>query len=125
MALAQTNPSSLQPYLDRVAAEVTEFTLDNDMKFIVLEQHEAPVASVMLYANVGASHEEEGQTGVAHYLEHLAFKGTTRIGTTDYPAEKVALDQLDVVFDQLLQAEATGDAAKAAELQTQFGRAAR
>ena len=52
--------NSIQPYLDRVAAEVTEFTLDNGMKFIVLEQHEAPVASVMLYANVGASNEKDG-----------------------------------------------------------------
>lgn len=119
-ALAQASPNSVQPYLDRVAAEVTEFTLDNGMKFIVLEQHEAPVASVMLYANVGASHEKEGHTGVAHYLEHLAFKGTTRIGTTNYAAEKVALDKLDAVFDQMLQAEAAGDDAKLAELQPKF-----
>ncbi len=118
--LAQTSPNSVQPYLDRVAAEVTEFTLDNGMKFIVLEQHEAPVASVMLYANVGASHEKDGHTGVAHYLEHLAFKGTTRIGTTNYAAEKVALDKLDAVFDQMLQAEAAGDDAKLAELQPKF-----
>ncbi len=119
-AFAQTKPNSVQPYLDRVAAEVTEFTLDNGMKFIVLEQHEAPVASVMLYANVGASHEKDGHTGVAHYLEHLAFKGTTRIGTTNYAAEKVALDKLDKVFDQLLQAEAADNKAKLGELQTQF-----
>ena len=60
------------------------------------------------------------QTGVAHYLEHLAFKGTTRIGTTDYAAEKVALDQLDVVFDELMRAEETGDEATIGELQAQF-----
>ena len=117
-AFAQDN--AIQPYLDRVAAEVTEFTLDNGMKFIVLEQHEAPVASVMLYANVGASYEEDGQTGVAHYLEHLAFKGTTRIGTTNYTAEKAVLDQLDAVFDRLIQAEETGSEAEIAELQAQF-----
>jgi len=119
-AFAQDKPNSIQPYIDRVAAEVTEFTLDNGMKFIVLEQHEAPVASVMLYANVGASYEEDGHTGVAHYLEHLAFKGTTRIGTTNYAAEKVAIDKLDAVFDQMMAAEAAGDDAKASELQVQF-----
>ncbi|MGB3296241.1 MAG: pitrilysin family protein [Phormidesmis sp.] len=112
--------SAIQPYLDRVAEEVTEFTLDNGMKFIVLEQHEAPVASMMLYANVGASNEIDGQTGVAHYLEHLAFKGTTRIGTRDYPAEKKALDQLDQLFDQLLAAETAGNEAKVAELTVRF-----
>ena len=112
--------NSIQPYLDRVADAVTEFTLDNGMKFIVLEQHDAPVASVMLYANVGASQEEDGKTGIAHYLEHLAFKGTTRIGTTNYAAEKEALDQLDQIFDLLLAAQKTGDEAKVAELNAQF-----
>ncbi len=119
-ALAQQPGSSIQPYLDRVAEEVTEFTLDNGMKFIVLEQHEAPVVSMMLYANVGAANEEDGKTGVAHYLEHLAFKGTTRIGTTNYPAEKAALDQLDEVFSQLLAAEASGDEAQMAALTAEF-----
>ncbi len=120
LSLAQQPSNSVQPYLDRVAAEITEFTLDNGMKFIVLEKHDAPLASVMLYANVGAAYEEDGHTGIAHYLEHLAFKGTTRIGTRDYPAEKKALDQLDVVFDQLLVAEEAGDEAAIAQLTTQF-----
>ncbi len=118
--LAQQPGNSIQPYLDRVAAEVTEFTLDNGMKFIVLEKHDAPLASVMLYANVGAANEKDGQTGVAHYLEHLAFKGTTRIGTRDYPAEKKALDQLDEVFDQLMAAEAAGDEDAIAQLTARF-----
>ena len=117
-ALAQG--TSIQPYLDRVAEAVTEFTLDNGMKFIVLEQHDAPVASVMLYANVGASNEKDGETGVAHYLEHLAFKGTTRIGTTNYAAEKAAMDQLDDVFDELMAAEEAGDTAAVATLTEQF-----
>jgi len=117
---AEQPGNAIQPYLDRVAESVTEFTLDNGMKFIVLEQHEAPVVSMMLYANVGAANEEDGQTGVAHYLEHLAFKGTTRIGTRDYPAEKKALDALDVVFDDLMAAESAGDEAKQAELSAKF-----
>jgi len=117
-ALAQG--TSIQPYLDRVAEAVTEFTLDNGMKFIVLEQHDAPVTSVMLYANVGASNEKDGETGVAHYLEHLAFKGTTRIGTTNFAAEKAAMDRLDVVFDELLAAEKAGDETAVAELTEQF-----
>ena len=118
-AFAQPS-TSIQPYLDRVTESITEFTLDNGMKFIVLEQHEAPVATVMLYANVGASNEEDGQTGIAHYLEHLAFKGTTRIGTTNYAAEKEVLDKLDVVFDQLMAAEKSGDEAALAQLNQEF-----
>ncbi|PZO45510.1 MAG: peptidase M16, partial [Phormidesmis priestleyi] len=85
-----------------------------------LEQHEAPVVSMMMYANVGAAYEADGKTGIAHYLEHLAFKGTSRIGTRNYPEEKKALDQLDVLFDKILAAEAAGDQAKIAELNEQF-----
>ena len=104
--LAPESSSSIQPYLDRVANQVTEFTLDNGMKFIVLERHQAPVVSFMIYAKVGAANEVEGHTGIAHYLEHLAFKGTPKIGALDYPAEKQILEELDQTFDQLLAAEA-------------------
>lgn len=112
--------SSSQPYLDRVANGVSEFTLDNGMKFIVLERHQAPVVSMMLYAKVGAVNEADGHTGVAHYLEHLAFKGTTKIGTTDYPAEAPLLLEMDMVFDQLMAAETAGDEAMVAALRSQF-----
>lgn len=111
---------SIQPYLDRVADQVSEFTLDNGMKFIVLRRPQAPVVSFMIYANVGAVNEEDGKTGIAHYLEHLAFKGTTRIGTQDYASEKVVLEEMDQVFDQILKAEDAGDEATAAQLREQL-----
>lgn len=111
---------AMQSYLDRVAEAVTEFTLENGMKFIVLERHQAPVVSFMIYANVGAVDEVDGRTGVAHYLEHLAFKGTSRIGTTDFAAEQAILTELDAVFDDFLVAQAAGDTAQAAALQAQL-----
>lgn len=115
-----TAENSIQPYLDRVANGVSEFTLDNGMKFIVLERHQAPVVSMMLYAKVGAVNEEDGHTGIAHYLEHLAFKGTTKIGTVDYLAEAPLLQEMDGVFDQLMAAEKAGDEQQIAALQAQF-----
>lgn len=111
---------TIQPYLDRLTEAVTEFTLDNGMKFIVLERHQAPVVSFMIHANVGAVNEAEGKTGVAHYLEHLAFKGTSRIGTTDYRAEQQILKAMDQLFDQVLAAETAGDQAAKARLQAEF-----
>ena len=99
---------SIKPYLDRVKSKVTEFKLENGMKFIVLERHQAPVVSFFTYADVGGVDEPEGQTGVAHYLEHLAFKGTSKIGTTNWPAEKVLLDKLDQLDEQIREAVATG-----------------
>ena len=120
MAREGSPTTSIQPYLDQVASRVSEFTLDNGMKFIVLERHQAPVVSFMLYANVGAVNEADGQTGMAHYLEHLAFKGTPQIGTTDYAAEKVLLDKMDAVFAQVLTAEEAGQMEQAEALRSQL-----
>ncbi|NJL46429.1 MAG: insulinase family protein [Leptolyngbyaceae cyanobacterium SM2_5_2] len=107
---------SIQPYLDQIAEAVTEFTLDNGMKFIVLERRRAPVVSFMIHANVGAVNEADGKTGIAHYLEHLAFKGTTRIGTKDFGAEQPLLEAMDGVFNKILAAEAAGESDQATAL---------
>ncbi len=119
-AVESEQSDSIQPYIDRVIDQVTEFTLDNGMKFIVLERHQAPVVSFMTYVNVGAAEEEMGKTGAAHYLEHLAFKGTTRIGTTDYAAEQPLLAEMDEVFDDLQTAKAADDAEQVERLQTEL-----
>ncbi|MBE9051735.1 insulinase family protein [Nostocales cyanobacterium LEGE 11386] len=112
--------SSIQPYLDRVIEQLTEFRLDNGMKFIVLERHQAPVVSFVTYADVGGVDEPDGKTGVAHFLEHLAFKGTTRIGTTDYKAEKSLLDRLEQLDAQIRTAKANNKQDDVAQLQTEF-----
>jgi len=112
--------SSIQPYIQRTIEQITEFTLDNGLKFIVLENHEAPVVSFVTYANVGGVDEPDGQTGVAHFLEHLAFKGTKQIGTINYPAEAKELDKLDGIFAEIKQAQQSEDEAKLAQLKEQF-----
>ena len=129
VALARTEtpttskPSqSIQPYLDRVIQHITEFRLANGMKFIVLERHQAPVVSFLTYANVGGADEPDGKTGVAHFLEHLAFKGTTRIGTTDYKAEAPLLNKLDRLAEQIQAATAQGQKAELDKLKAEFAR---
>ncbi len=125
VALARTETptatsESIQPYLDRVIERVSEFRLDNGIKFIVLERHQAPVVSFLTYADVGGADEPDGKTGVAHFLEHLAFKGTTRIGTKDYKAEKPLLDRLDQLFEEIQAAKAAGKEAEVTKLQAEF-----
>jgi predicted Zn-dependent peptidase len=120
IAPASKPAASSQAYLDRVIKEVTEFKLDNGLKFIVLERHKAPVVSFLTYADVGGADEPDGKTGVAHFLEHLAFKGTTRIGTTDYAAEKPLLDTLDRLKQQLKAAQAKGDAEQVKAIKAEF-----
>jgi len=126
IALARENPAngsaavSVMPSLDRVIRQVTEFKLDNGMTFIVLERPRAPVASFLIHADVGGANEPDGQTGVAHYLEHLAFKGTPQIGTTDYKAEKPLLEKQDKLFAQIQAAKASGKTAELAKFQAEF-----
>ena len=78
---------------------VTEFTLPNGMHFIVLERHEAPVVSFHTYVNAGSVDDPKGGTGLAHMFEHMAFKGTETIGTTNWPAEKAALAEIERRYD--------------------------
>ncbi|MDX8354562.1 pitrilysin family protein [Cognatiyoonia sp. IB215182] len=58
------------------AEEVTTYTLDNGMEVVVIEDNRAPVVVHMLWYKVGSADEPEGASGVAHFLEHLMFKGT-------------------------------------------------
>src|SRR6476646_6165677 len=81
--------------------KITEFTLANGLHFIVCERHEAPVVSFHTYVNTGSVDDPKGQTGLAHMFEHMAFKGTETIGTTNWPAEKVAIENIERVYDQL------------------------
>jgi len=118
--VASSTSAAIKPYLDRVMERVTEFRLDNGLKFIVLERHKAPVVSFQTYADVGGVDEPDGQTGVAHFLEHLAFKGTKQIGTQNYRAEQPLLDRLDRVFEQLQAAKTAGKEAEAKRLEAEF-----
>lgn len=56
----------------------TTFTLDNGLQIVVIENHRAPVVTHMVWYNVGAADEPPGKSGVAHFLEHLMFKGTKK-----------------------------------------------
>ena len=77
------NPAQSQD-LEAFEKTVTEFTLDNGLTFLVVENHEAPVVSFLTYADVGSVDEVKGITGLAHVFEHMAFKGTTTIGARGF-----------------------------------------
>ena len=79
-------------------AKTTVHRLANGWTFIILERPVAPVFSFATVADVGSAQEVPGITGLAHMFEHMAFKGTPNIGTTDYAAEKKALDALEAAY---------------------------
>jgi predicted Zn-dependent peptidase len=80
---------------------VTEFTLDNGMKFIVAERHVAPVFFGAIIFRVGSINERDGITGISHLLEHMMFKGTKTVGTRDYAAEREYLEQEDIRYSSM------------------------
>ncbi|CAM6039611.1 unnamed protein product [Sphagnum compactum] len=94
--------------LEALKRRVSTFTLRNGMRWIVLQRHNAPVVACHTYADVGAANEVTGVTGIAHLLEHLAFKGTKIVGTKDAAKEATLLEQLDDVFYALRDAKKAG-----------------
>ena len=101
------------------ADTVSTFKLDNGMDVVVIEDHRAPVVVHMVWYKIGAADEKPGQSGIAHFLEHLMFKGTDDIGpgefssiveaqggndnaftNQDYTAyyQRVAADRLDLMM---------------------------
>ncbi len=95
--------ASAQTYLD-LESQIHEFTLDNGVRFIVLENHDVPVFSFRTFVNVGSANEVRGTTGLSHILEHMAFKGTSEIGTNDIKRERKLMAAEDAAFEALKKA---------------------
>ena len=75
---------------------ITTRVLPNGLTLIICERPEAPVFSYTTFIDAGDVDDPSGESGLAHMFEHLAFKGTSQIGTTDYAAEKVALEKVEI-----------------------------
>jgi predicted Zn-dependent peptidase len=99
---------------------ITTKVLDNGLTVIVLERPEAPVFSFFTHVDAGGAQEVPGITGLAHMFEHMAFKGTDTIGTTDFAAETAALAKVEaayVTYDAERRKPVGSDAKKVAELE--------
>jgi predicted Zn-dependent peptidase len=118
LAMNMSAPQTLQAQdVAEFEERMTEFVLDNGLKFLVLERREAPVVSFHIYADVGAVDEVKGITGLAHLFEHMAFKGTKTIGTKNYKAERNAMAKMDEAFEAIKAERRKGDEADEARLQ--------
>ena len=80
------------------AEKVTTHTLDNGMDIVVVEDHRAPVVVHMVWYKVGSADEPEGTSGIAHYLEHLMFKGTETLDPGEFSAVVAANGGTDNAF---------------------------
>ena len=76
------------------------YTLDNGLKVYLSVNKEQPRIQTIISVRVGGKNDPAETTGLAHYFEHLMFKGTDKFGTSDYEAEKPLLDQIEALFEQ-------------------------
>src|ERR1700733_4880796 len=77
---------------------ITVKKLPNGLTLLICERPEAPVFSFDTLVDAGSAQDPMGKTGLAHMFEHMAVKGTDKIGTTDYAAEKPALAKVEVAY---------------------------
>ena len=91
LSWAGAGAQDLKSFEQRITTKV----LPNGLTIVICERPEAPVFSFSTFIDAGDVNDPSGQSGLAHMFEHLAFKGTSEIGTTDYEAEKTALAKVE------------------------------
>ena len=114
---------SVQQELANFEQRVTVKVLPNGLTLIICERPEAPVFSYFTIVDAGDANDPSGESGLAHMFEHLAFKGTKDIGTTDYPAEKIALAKVEetyAAYDAEYRRRVGQDPAKLKQLKADF-----
>ncbi len=81
-----------------LADKVTTFTLENGLEAVVIEDHRAPVVTHMMWYKIGSADEPRGKSGIAHFLEHLMFKGTDTMAPGEFSATVEAQGGNDNAF---------------------------
>jgi len=126
LAAALVGLSAVAQDLKSFEQRITTKVLPNGLTLIICERPEAPVFSYTTFVDAGDVNDPSGESGLAHMFEHLAFKGTTEIGTKDWPDEKNALEKVEAA-EQAYKAEhlkpVGRDEAKLAQLETEFKQA--
>ena len=104
MLLASCTPKEESKYkYETVKGDLSEariYTLDNGLKVYLSVNKEEPRIQTYIAVRTGSKNDPSETTGLAHYLEHLMFKGTTHFGTTDAEAEKVLLDDIEARYEK-------------------------
>lgn len=82
------------------AMDVHIYQLDNGLTVYLSENHETPRFYAQISVRAGSKHDPADSTGLAHYLEHLLFKGTARLGTLDYEKEKPYIEKIEALYEE-------------------------
>ncbi|MBI3607402.1 MAG: insulinase family protein [Nitrospirae bacterium] len=111
LASAPTTPAG-----SLLEGRVIDRTLDNGMRVLLVERPAVPTVSYNIAFRVGSVNERAGESGLAHLFEHMAFKGTTTLGTKDFERERPLLDEMDRLAVEIQREEDRGAAADADRL---------
>jgi predicted Zn-dependent peptidase len=84
-----------------ITQTVNTVKLDNGLTVILAENHSEPQVFGAVAVKVGSKNDPPDHTGMAHYFEHIMFKGTDKIGSVDYASEKPLLDRIADLYDRL------------------------
>lgn len=104
LSLSCTKPGS-----QSLEEMIHEFTLDNGLRVLLVKREGAPVFSAYIRIRVGNIEEPQGFSGLAHFFEHMAFKGTPTIGVRDYEAEKKLLKEIHLVGTKIVEGQKKGE----------------
>ena len=85
------------------------YTLDNGLKVYLTSYKDAPRVQTNIAVRAGSKNDPENATGLAHYLEHMLFKGTDIYGTLDYEKEKPLLDQIELLYEEYRSIDMSDD----------------
>ncbi|WP_305041871.1 M16 family metallopeptidase [Geoalkalibacter sp.] len=102
--------------------KVIEHQLANGLRLLMVQRPQTPTFTAYITLGVGSVHERSDERGVAHLLEHMLFKGTETIGTTDFAKEKPLLDRIEEVGSRLdaLRPRRDADPAEIAALEKEL-----
>lgn len=76
------------------------YTLDNGLKVYLTDYEDAPRVQTFIAVRAGSKNDPADATGLAHYLEHMVFKGTSQLGTQDWAKEKAELDKIEALYEK-------------------------
>lgn len=120
-ASAQTTTPATKEYkYETVAGDPLKariYTLDNGLTVYLSDYEDAPRIQTYLAVRAGSKNDPSTATGLAHYLEHMVFKGTSRLGTQNWAAEKTELAKIEALYEQY---RGTRDAARRKQLYHQI-----
>ena len=122
-ASSKVSGATVATGLENLERQVRDFKISNGLTFIVVERHQAPVFSFETVVGAGSANDQIGTTGLAHMMEHMAFKGTDVVGTMNYAAEKPLLAAEESAWSALLDERRKGaraDTVKLAALENAF-----